>query len=88
MKQKCKELPKARNPFVQHLIKRGSSVHGKSKKAERRDAKMALRQSGSVANEKNTDGYPSGQRELTFNQSRKLRGFESLPVHHYFDDTL
>jgi hypothetical protein len=49
MKRKCKELPKARNPFVQHLIKRGSSVHGKSKKVERRDAKMALKQNGSVA---------------------------------------
>jgi hypothetical protein len=49
MKRKCKELPTARNPFVQHLIKRGSSVHGKSKKVERRDAKMALKQNGSVA---------------------------------------
>lgn len=49
MKSKRKELPKARNPFVQHLVKRGSSVHGKTKKVERRDAKMALRQNGSVA---------------------------------------
>ena len=50
MKAKRKELPKARNPFVQHLInKRGSGLHEKSKKAERRDAKMALRQSGSIA---------------------------------------
>lgn len=46
---KNKKLPKARNPFVQHLIKRGSSVHGKSRKVERRDAKMALRQSGPEA---------------------------------------
>lgn len=45
MKLKRKELPKERNPFVQHLInKRGSGAHGKSKKAERRDDKMALRQ--------------------------------------------
>jgi len=45
MKRKQKELPKARNPFVQHLInKRGSGVHEKSKKAQRRDDKMALRQ--------------------------------------------
>lgn len=45
MKLKRKDLPKERNPFVQHLInKRGSGVHGKSKKAERRDEKMALRQ--------------------------------------------
>ena len=50
MKAKRKELPKARNPFVQHLInKRGSGLHEKSKKVERRDAKMALRQSGSIA---------------------------------------
>ena len=50
MKRKHKELPKARNPFVQHLInKRGSGVHERTKKAERRDAKMALKQHGSVA---------------------------------------
>jgi hypothetical protein len=45
MKSKRKELPKARNPFVEHLInKRGAGVHGKSKKAQRRDDKMALKQ--------------------------------------------
>ena len=50
MKRKPKELPKARNPFVQHLInKRGSGVHERTKKAERRDTKMALKQYGSVA---------------------------------------
>ena len=44
MKRKPKELPKARNPFVQHLIsKSGGGVHAKSDKAERRDSKMALR---------------------------------------------
>lgn len=47
MKPKQKELPKPRNPFVLHLInKRGSGVHGKTKKAQRRDDKMALRQNG------------------------------------------
>lgn len=45
MKLKRKELPKERNPFVQHLIsKRGGGAHGRSKKAERRDDKMALRE--------------------------------------------
>lgn len=43
MKQKRKELPKARNPFVLHLSKRLSGAHGKTKKAERRADKMALR---------------------------------------------
>ena len=41
---KQKEMPKVRNPFVLHLSKRPSGAHGKSKKAERRDEKMALRQ--------------------------------------------
>lgn len=44
MKQKPKVL-KERNTFVFQLIKRagsGSGVHGKTKKAERRAAKIAL----------------------------------------------
>ncbi len=40
---KHKELPKARNPFVLHLSKRPSGAHGKTKKVERRDDKVALR---------------------------------------------
>ena len=44
MKLKRKDLPKARNPFVLHLSKRPSGAHGKTKKAERRDERMALRQ--------------------------------------------
>jgi hypothetical protein len=44
MKLKRKDLPKARNPFVLHLSKRPAGAHGKDKKAERRDEKMALRQ--------------------------------------------
>ena len=43
MKRKHKELPKARNPFILHLSKRPSGAHGKTKKAERRDERMALR---------------------------------------------
>ena len=44
MKRKHKDLPKARNPFVLHLSKRPSGAHGKTKKAQRRDEKMALKQ--------------------------------------------
>ncbi len=44
MKRKQKELPKERNPFVQHLINRkGSGAHQKSKKAIRRDEKVSLK---------------------------------------------
>ncbi len=44
MKRKNKELPKARNPYVLHLSKRPAGAHGKTKKAQRRDEKMALKQ--------------------------------------------
>lgn len=40
---KQKQLPKPRNPFVQHLVKRKSGVHEKSYKTHRRDAKVALK---------------------------------------------
>lgn len=43
MKRKQKELPKARNPYVLHLSKRPSGAHGKTKKVQRRDDKMALK---------------------------------------------
>ena len=43
MKRKHKDLPKARNPFVLHLSKRPSGAHGKTKKAQRRDERMALK---------------------------------------------
>jgi hypothetical protein len=44
MKRKQKELPKERNPFVQHLInRRGCGAHQKSKKAIRRDEKSQLK---------------------------------------------
>jgi len=35
--------PKLRNPFVQHLAKKKQGAHGKSRKAERREAKITLR---------------------------------------------
>jgi hypothetical protein len=44
MKRKQKELPKARNPYVEHIRFKVAGAHGKSKKAERRDDKMALRE--------------------------------------------
>lgn len=44
MKRKQKELPKQRNPFVQHLINRtGAGVHQKPKKVERQKDKNKLR---------------------------------------------
>lgn len=43
MKRKQKQLPKERNPFVQHLITKKQGVHQKSKKAQRRDEKATLR---------------------------------------------
>ena len=49
MKRKHKDLPKARNPFVLHLSKRPSGAHGKTKQAQRRDEKIALKQEGTVS---------------------------------------
>jgi hypothetical protein len=43
MKRKQKELPKPRNPFVQHLIGKKQGAHGRTKKAVRRDEKAQLR---------------------------------------------
>lgn len=34
---------KARNPFVLHLSKRSAGAHGKTKKVQRRNDKMALK---------------------------------------------
>ena len=44
MKRKQKELPKQRNPFVEHMRFKVCGAHGKSKKVQRRDDKMALKQ--------------------------------------------
>ena len=40
---KRKQLPKQRNPFVQHLVKKKQGAHEKSYKTHRRDAKVALK---------------------------------------------
>ena len=48
MKQKQKELPKQRNPYVEYMRFKVCGAHGKSKKVQRRDDKMALR-TGSIA---------------------------------------
>ena len=44
MKRKQKELPKQRNPFVEHMRFKVCGAHGKPKKVQRRDDKMALKQ--------------------------------------------
>jgi hypothetical protein len=36
--------PKARNPFVQHIVKRKQGAHQKPYKVSRRDAKAQLKQ--------------------------------------------
>ena len=43
MKRKLK-VPKARNPVATYATRSGAGVHGKSRKAERRAAKVSLRQ--------------------------------------------
>ena len=40
---KRKEPPKPRNPVSAYMKRSGSGVHGKSRKAERRSTKVALR---------------------------------------------
>jgi len=47
MKRKHK-TPKTRNPVVAFAKRSGSGVHGKTKKAERRAAKMTLQRDGPV----------------------------------------
>lgn len=43
MKTKNKQTPKPRDPFQQHAIRRLAGAHGKTKKAERRKDKVALK---------------------------------------------
>jgi hypothetical protein len=43
MKRKPK-VPKARNPVAAFATRSGAGVHGKSRKAERRAAKISLRE--------------------------------------------
>ena len=40
---KQKPLPKPRDPFVQHLVKRKSGAHQKPYKVSRRDAKVQMK---------------------------------------------
>ena len=42
---KTKALPKPRDPFVQHLVKKKQGPHGKSYKIHRRNDKVALKKS-------------------------------------------
>lgn len=48
MKRKHK-TPKTRNPVAAFAKRSGSGAHGKTKKAERRAAKMTLQRDGPVA---------------------------------------
>lgn len=41
-KKPKQKLPKERNPFVEQMRARGKAVHGKSKKAERRQSKIEV----------------------------------------------
>ena len=43
MEMKQKSLPKPRDPFVQHLVKRKSGAHQKPYKVSRRDAKVQMK---------------------------------------------
>ena len=53
---KRKQLPKPRDPFVQHLVKRKSGVHQKPYKTARRDAKVQMKKDYS---DKHVDVSPS-----------------------------
>ena len=53
---KQKQVPKPRNPFVQHLVKRKSGAHQKPYKTVRRDAKVEMKKDYS---EKHNDVSPS-----------------------------
>ncbi len=53
---KRKALPKPRNPFVQHLVRRKSGSHQKPYKTLRRDAKVEMKKDYS---DKHVDVYPS-----------------------------
>lgn len=76
---KRKELPKPRNPFVQHLITKKQGAHGKSYKTVRRDDKVALKKTSdystkhedvllsSLLQENFVYQCPSGQWERPFN---------------------
>jgi hypothetical protein len=44
-----RKMPKARNPFVQHLIKKKAGAHSKPYKTERVKAKVDLRKQVSAA---------------------------------------
>lgn len=92
MKQKQKTAPKARNPFVQHLVKRPSGAHEKSYKTHRRDAKVALKKNADYSDKPLVylSSLSNGPLVEWFNNGFLIRvpGFESQRVHHYFDDTL
>lgn len=44
LRMKTKKLPKARNPFVQHIVKRKGGAHGPTYKAQRKAQKQRLKE--------------------------------------------
>ena len=89
---KRKELPKQRNPFVQHLVKKRQGAHEKSYKTHRRDAKVALKKNSDYSDKPmvSLSSLLRGPLVEWFNKGFLILapGFDSQRVHHYFDDTL
>lgn len=90
---KSKQLPKPRNPFVQHLIVKKQGAHTKSYKVSRRDAKVALKKNSDYSTKHHDVLLSSliiGPLVEWFNIGFLIHipGFDSQRVHHYFDDTL
>ncbi len=56
MEMKPQKLPKPRDPFVQHMVKRKSGAHQKPYKTARRDAKVQMKKDYS---DKHDDVSPS-----------------------------
>ncbi len=56
---KPQKLPKPRDPFVQHMVKRKSGAHQKPYKTARRDAKVQMKKDYS---DKHDDVSPSSLR--------------------------
>lgn len=89
---KSKQLPKPRNPFVQHLIVKKQGAHTKSYKVSRRDAKVALKKSSDYSDKPiaSLSSLCNGPLVEWFNTGILIQvpQFDSERVHHYFDDIL
>lgn len=91
---KAKALPKPRDPFVQHLVKKKQGPHGKSYKTHRRNDKVALKKSTDYSDKRVVvflnslvirvfciPGPIIGQLGWSFKPTRKLYGFNSRLVY-------